>query len=188
MAGSETEICNRALRAIGAERISSLDDAGTNAIACRDEYGPCRDEVLRAHPWNFAMTRASLAALSEAPAWGWERQFQLPADFVRMWRINGDHATTAFRVESGRILTNQATPLGILYIRRPGVGEFDPIFTSALVARLASALALTLKESTQASDYHMKVYRALLRDARAADAAEGTPEPVWQDAFIEARY
>lgn len=185
---SEVDIVNRALRAIGSQRITSLDEATEQAETCRGEYADIRDEVLRSHPWNFAMTRLLLPALSDAPAFGWERQFQLPSDCLRVWRIDAEWRITEFRVESGRILTNAAAPLALLYIRRPQPGDFDPIFVSALVHRLAAALALSLKESASASELQMKLYRAIMRDARAADATEGTPEQPWQDDFIVARY
>lgn len=188
MAGSETELCNRALRAVGADPIVDLIDTNVRAATCRDEYPAVRNEVLRAHPWNCAMKRIGLAALSEGPAWGFDYQYELPPDCLRVWRINSSHPLTAFRVEGRRVLTSQTAPLEILYIGIPEVGKFDPLLESAIVARLAAALATTLKESQSSSDAHWKRYRDLLREARAIDAHEGTPEDPWQDAFVEARF
>jgi hypothetical protein len=67
---SETSICNSALTRIGAARITSLTDDSKQARACTASYALMRDEVLRSHPWNSAISRASVASLADAPAFG----------------------------------------------------------------------------------------------------------------------
>ena len=62
---SEVDIANRALQKLGAESIVSLTQDSENARACNLCYEPIRDAELRAHPWNFAIKRASLAADSK---------------------------------------------------------------------------------------------------------------------------
>ena len=84
---SETSICNSALTRIGAARITSLTDDSKQARACTASYALMRDEVLRSHPWNSAISRASVASLADAPAFGYDNQFQLPADCLRMLEV-----------------------------------------------------------------------------------------------------
>jgi len=56
--GSPVGIANIALSKVGATRIVSFTENTENARLLNSIYGTIRDEVLRAHPWNFAVTRA----------------------------------------------------------------------------------------------------------------------------------
>lgn len=61
MAVTETDICNRALQRIGAQRIADMDTDTTDpGTACASAYDHIRDEVLRSHPWNCAVERGSV--------------------------------------------------------------------------------------------------------------------------------
>ena len=75
---TEVSICSNALRRLGDDPITSLTDNTERARLCNSFYEDTRDAVLRLHPWNFAITRTSLAKLSDAPAYGFSNQFSLP--------------------------------------------------------------------------------------------------------------
>ena len=62
MATSVIEICNNALVDLGEEPITSLADNTKAARLCNQRWPAVRDAVLRAHPWNCAVTLARLAA------------------------------------------------------------------------------------------------------------------------------
>ena len=84
---SATDICNRALSRVGEARITSLTDDSKQARACNGAYTHIRDEVFRAHPWNSVITRAKLAKLADAPAFGYDAHYQLPADCLRVVEV-----------------------------------------------------------------------------------------------------
>ena len=67
---TEVSICSNALRRLGDDPITSLTDDTERARLCNSFYTDARDAVLRCHPWNFAITRTSLAQLSDTPAYG----------------------------------------------------------------------------------------------------------------------
>jgi len=68
--GSSVGIANIALSKIGAQRIVSFSENTENARLLNAIYGTIRDEVLRAHPWNFAITRTAPALAYSLPnAW-----------------------------------------------------------------------------------------------------------------------
>ena len=75
---TEVSICANALRRLGDDPITSLTDDTERARLCNAFYAPARDLVLRAHPWNFAITRATLAQLSDTPAFEYSYQYALP--------------------------------------------------------------------------------------------------------------
>lgn len=188
MTTSRTEIANRALDAIGADTIGSINDLTKPAQLCNRLFSPLRDSLLRRHPWNFASVRAVLPALATGPAWGFANSFQLPADYIRIVRVNVSDPTTPYKVENGTIATNAGAPLGILYVQRiDDPGQFDALFTDALVLALAHDLAKPISNDTTLRAQLGQDLEKALRDARSADSAEGTPDPLWSDTLINAR-
>ena len=77
---TEVSICSNALRRLGDDPITSLTDDSERARLCNAFYEDARDACLRSHPWNFAITRASLTQLSDSPVYGYDYQFALPTD------------------------------------------------------------------------------------------------------------
>jgi len=77
---TDVSICSNALRRLGDAPITSLTDDTERARLCNAFFPDARDTVLRAHPWNFAITRASLPQLSDTPAYGFNYMYALPTD------------------------------------------------------------------------------------------------------------
>lgn len=67
MAVTEVSIANRALSRVGTNNVlTALDGTGNEANRqCYLHYEPCRDALLRAHPWNFAIKRTVLISQAE---------------------------------------------------------------------------------------------------------------------------
>jgi hypothetical protein len=66
MAQSDLTVSNTALALIGAKKITALNDTTTKeAIACNDHVDQCKKELLRMHPWNFAVKRKKLIAFPD---------------------------------------------------------------------------------------------------------------------------
>lgn len=64
MASNDYDIVNMALVRIGANTIESLSDGSRNANAANEVYELLRNELLKAHLWNFATRRAWLDDLT----------------------------------------------------------------------------------------------------------------------------
>jgi hypothetical protein len=77
---TEVSICANALRRLGDDPITSLTDDTERARLCNAFYTDARDAVLRSHPFNFSITRTTLAQLSDTPAYGYDYQYALPTD------------------------------------------------------------------------------------------------------------
>src|SRR3546814_17391527 len=96
-----TGICNSALAKIGAARVSALDEGSKNASLCAELYEKCRDDLLRAHSWNFAMARTKLAQDAEAPAFGPRHAYALPADWARKGGVEGKRVSVRGELGGG---------------------------------------------------------------------------------------
>lgn len=184
---SAVQICNRALDILGADPILSLADNSEAGRLCNRNYAPVRDAVLRAYPWNAAMRRASLPALAEPPAWGFARAYELPADAVRLWRVE-DEGLADWRLEGRRILTDLGPPLRILYLGRlDDPGALDPLMGEAIAARLAADLAYRMTGSVSLGSQAWSLYQAKLAEARRVDAQEGPGDALIARDWLDAR-
>lgn len=187
---STVSICNRALDLLGADPITSLEDGSKAANLCQRNFEPSADSVLRLYPWNAALRRARLAALTETPAWGYRYQYQLPqgpepALCLRLLEVDGDDD---YRVEGRRILSDSAAPLDILYIGRiVDVASYDPLLAEAVAAKLAVHLAGNLTESAARIEAARDYLRAVLAEAKSTDAQEGSSGDLLVDAWLAAR-
>ena len=191
---TETEIANRALQIIGAKRIAAYGETtskeGREISAAWDRI---RQSELRKYPWNFAITRASIAASVSAPEWGFDQCFEKPAGCLRIIEVNGSREASDYQVESLSngtqvIVCDFSAPLEVRYIRDvTNVGEWDAIFCEAFAARLAQALAPTIADSTTKTQMGAAEYKDAISEARQCDAIENPPEDRYEDTWNEAR-
>jgi hypothetical protein len=192
MASSEVTICNLALGKLGAGTIIALDEESTEARACKLHYAPTRDEVLRHHLWNFAITRVSLVLEAEPPAFEWSYQYELPTDCLRVIEVNGWQSGStprSWEVEGRRLMSNSNTA-EIRYVRRvTDCNLFDAIFVEALSLKLASKISRPLNgSSTMASEFLTEYEKITGGRARRVDAFESDPvrRPAWKDSDLVA--
>ena len=184
---SVVEICNRALSRVGEARITALTDDTKQARACNGAYSFVRDEVLRAHPWNCAIKRASLAKLSDAPTFGYDAQYQLPSDCLRVVEVYD--TKLPWVVEGRKLLSDEGTPLKMRYVRREeDPNTMDSMLVSAIAARLAMELCEELTQSNTKRERAAVEYEAILARAKGADGQEQSPMPFEEDAWVTARY
>ena len=178
----ETTICNLALGMLGQNAIMSLDDASQAARFCKQFYTHTRDAVLQTAQWNFAIKRASLSRLADAPISGWQYQYQLPTDHLRVIELNGADVSARFgefSIEGNRLLTDDDGAV-IRYISRvEDANLFDALFIETLATKLASKLAKPLTGNAQeAQALTTELVRLSGPAARRADAVEGKPKPI----------
>jgi hypothetical protein len=187
MAVSNVKIANMALTQLGTQRIYNLTDTTQAAIVCNLVFDRVRDEVLRAHEWNFAIERQELVALSEGPITeDWQYQYQLPVDPPCLKVLNMPDARTAtWRIEGDKLLTNES-PVIIRYIKQVTDPRFyDSLFIKAFAYRLAADIAPTLIKDVQKKTLMEQLYIDALKEAKLIDVEEGkeaNPRPVaWNE-------
>lgn len=186
-------ICNEALIRLGSPTITDLTDSQPEAVKCNAIYADMRDNLLRCHPWNFALKRQKLALESGAPAFGYSRRFALPADFIRAVAVydrdTAEGAPPAYRLEGLKILTD-AGAVYLLYVSRiVDPNMMPPDFRHALSIHIAAELAGNLAESTVLREALQEEFRReALPMARAADALEDAPRTMPESDWVTVRY
>jgi hypothetical protein len=182
MATTFVEIANRAITFLGGDTISSLDDDTKEGRACKRLYEQTRDQLLRDHPWNFAVKRASLAANTTAPEYEYTNAFDFPDGTLRILDVE---TAEEWAVEGRQIVTDAAAPLQIVYIERvTDPNLFDAKFIEAYALRLAADIAYDITASQTVATNAETKYSSSLQEARLIDAQESlsASEQSWLDA------
>mgnify|MGYP003643662765 FL=1 len=168
---SVVDICNGALNQLGASTIISLTEDSKNARLCNARFTQVRDSIFRSHPWNCLQKRVQLAADTATPAWGFTKQYTLPADCLRLLTIL-DYDSD-YKVEGRKILTDNSS-LKILYIGRiEDPNEYDELLRETLSAALAADIAYAITSSNPLTANMYNLLRDKLREARFVDSTEG---------------
>ena len=196
---SVVDICNEAMDLLGAATITSLNENSKEARLCNRKFDTVRDAVLRAHPWNVAISRAALAANSTPPAFGFTYKFPLPTDpyclrVLSFWNSNVNNELAAydsnimFKIEGRSILSNE-NDCRIVYISRvTDTEQFDPLLSTTIAHRLAADTAYAITGSNSVSQQMFALYESRLKEAKGVDSMEGYPEQPVADYFIDIRY
>jgi len=196
---SVVDICNEAMDLLGAATITALTENSKEARLCNRRFETVRDAVLRAHPWNAAITRASLAKDTDAPAFGFTSQFTLPTDpyclrVLSFWNSNVDSEIAAYdsqvmyKIEGRKILSNE-TSCKITYLARvTDTEQYDSLLSNAIAHKLAAETAYAITGSTSVSQNMQQLYDLRLREARSIDAMEGYPDQIIADDFVNIRF
>lgn len=184
---SVVDICNKTMDKLGHSPITSLTDGNKAANLCDRNWPLVRDQVLRDHPWNFAVTRATLAPSATAPDWGFLYQHQMPTGLLKLLEIR-DLQPDDYQVEGRKILADD----DVLYIRyiaqitEPNL--YDALFIDCAAARLTFELCESLTQSNTKKEAAWQEYQDSLDRAKRADAMENPTSEYEEDDWITVRY
>lgn len=196
---SNVEIANRALTKLGARRIISLEDDTKEGREVKSMFTIVRDAELRKFNWRFSIKRASLAALADAPAFGYSYQYRVPSDYLKWVQIGDwypgadltDYVgadTSEYAFEGGVILTDNVAPLHLRYVSRvEDPTLFDALFVESFACKLAMELAEPLTQSSTKRDQARGEYKDAIADAVRNNAIEVPPTKVADDTWILTR-
>ena len=196
---STTEIVNAALTLLGEARVLSIDDNTKPAREAKAIYEIARRSLMSSYDWSFAKARAQLPALADAPAFGYSYAYQIPTDCLRLVRVGDFYMgadltdyrgapTEEFTIEGRQILTDEGSPLNVVYISdvdSPSV--FSAPFVACFAADLAQKLAEPLTQSESKRDMAMAAFKDALRSAIRANAIELPPSKLADDEWVLSR-
>lgn len=170
---SPVSICNLALTVLGADRITAMSDNSENARRLTAIYDYCLEDVLRSHPWNFAIVRQQLARLSTTPVFGYDYEFQLPGDCLRVVEVNdGTNLITDFKIEGRKLLSSNDSVLVKFIAKISDPNQFTSQFIFVFSSRLASEIAYAVTNNKATAELITNIYAARLQQAKETDAQE----------------
>lgn len=196
---SVIQVANRALTKLGSSRITSLTDDNKAARSISSCFEDLRDDELRTSRWQFAMRRTTLAALATAPTFGYQYQYALPADFLRLDMINDEYPAAVmdnyigsevfdYTIEGNVILTDIGAPLKLRYIARiEDPNQWDVNFREMLASRIAMEICEDLTQSDTKKQAAQKDYSRAKTNAIRMGAIEKPPTVPPDNSWIVSR-
>jgi hypothetical protein len=192
---SAIDIANQALTTLGADRIISFSDGTTEADVMATIYEPQKKAFLRAYPWNFAIKRAKLAQLADAPVNEYQYQYALPDDFIKLLNLyKGDYQTvrehdeqSEYQIEGRRILSN-STNLYLKYVYDVVESQFEAAAEMAFVAKLAAEASYPLQGSPGNQQTLLQIAELKMVEARTSDNLEAGTEIFRTTRLDQVRY
>jgi hypothetical protein len=189
---SEVDISNSCFRKIGVrQKIGSFDEGTPAANFAADRYEELRDELLRAHSWNFAMKRAALAQVATDPVFEYDRAYQLPSDWLRTVRVFDNDAGAGYidyREEDGKILASREA-LWLLYVYEvTGPNAMTPDFREALAYKMAIEAAVDLVGSRNLSETMEVRFEKSFVKAMGTDAQSDGPRRLPRGTWVTRRF
>lgn len=184
---TQTELANIALGHIGSALIQSIDEVSPAAQHCRRMWNLTRDALLRERPWNFALKRSALSRLGDAPSFGYDSAYALPADYILAVAWNGREAGTGdaeFDIEGATLLADSQSDgdteqAELRYVFRcEQVTAWDASFCRAFSFALAAAIAPSLSSSAGLADSLLNKAEAVTMKAFGPDNLETRPRVV----------
>lgn len=165
-------------------------NAGLQLRACYDEM---LDEVLGAHPWDFAKDLQALTAESPPPAFGFAFRYRIPKGdpyWIRPHMLDDKRypPEAQWQEVAGFIHTDEPGPLYVIGIKRvTDPALFSSYFVNTLAHRLAIQVGPALGVPDTRLDVVEKAFDKLLMNARSVDGQTGQPGPPEEGEFLSAR-
>lgn len=188
------QIANAAIRKVGGEPILSLEDNVKSARLLKAMFETVRDQEIAAYRWKFAIQRAELPALADAPVFGYSKAYPLPSDFLALVQINDIPWLGRWRgkplwsIEARQILTDFPAPLRIRYLSRiTDYGLYPPLFVEVLACKLAIEACESLTQSNTKKQNLWQEYEQAVSRARTQDAIEKAPDIIPDGSWLQAR-
>jgi hypothetical protein len=190
---TKTEICNLALKRIGAKRITNFDtDQIQEAQECRLFYQHTVNSMLSMFDWPFARARQSLSESTDTPAFEWDHRYVLPNDFLSFRAVypvyDEDDIEDRPVIEGNYLLTNEDS-VDLKYTKKCDESEFTDLFIEVLALQLALKLipsicgtkATSLTESVE-RDFYRK-YNSVR--ARILTTENQSGQSTWNNARVK---
>lgn len=176
-------VSNEALALCNKEQIQSFKEGSQQSLQCSTLLPAIISRVLFERDWKCARKRSKIAPDLDMPSFGYEFQYSLPNDFLRVVDINAED----WSLEGDKILSDEK-PLEIIYIAFPSSpSSLNAELRSAIVYYLASEIGLTLtSDSSIVSTYRSLAESELQRAKLNESAGEKDLLPVfnnWREHF-----
>ena len=188
MANSKFDICNKALVLVGANTITSFNQATTESKVANNLYESTLENLLTRCRWRFASKQKQLSKNTTNPDARYESSYAMPNDALVIHTITVSDDVIKYDIYGGNIFTNTTSSDTLIsdYTFQPSESDFL-LFTQTLVFELASLFAGAIARNDQLSELYHKRAVAQLAVSRALDSQQQTTRNLDLDRFRNVR-
>jgi hypothetical protein len=185
------------LRKIGANKtIGSFTEGTPNANFMNDRFAEARDDLLRSHPWNFAVQRAILAQSSVTPTSGFDYQYPLPSGWLRtlgVWDNDAEAGALPYREENsstdGNVIVTDASDVYLKYVAQiTDANIMTADFRECLACKLAVDAAIGIANSNTMRELMMVDLDSKMMQAKSTDSLGDRPGKLARGTWVSRRF
>lgn len=155
---SETkfDICNKALVLVGANIITSFDEATTESTVAGQLYESTLEAMLTRVRWRFAAKQIQLSFQSVAPLGRYKSAYLSPPDALLIHTVTVNDNVIAYDRYENKIFTDTGSGDTLIcdYTFQPSEAEFPPYFKQCMVFELASLFAGAIARNDSLSELY----------------------------------
>lgn len=187
---TKIQVYRLAAAAVGSgTQITDPADDITIARSITGVWDLSRRAAIREGSWNFAMFRDRPAALSATPEFGFDYQFALPANTLRLIEVQvAGIQLVDYQLEAGKILCDESGPIDVrclVDVTEPA--SWDDLFAATFAKRIAWEIGTKIAGSAFDKAKVWQDYQDGLRASRRVDAMENPPIEQDESDWILAR-
>jgi hypothetical protein len=183
------KIINKTFFKLGQDPLQSLNSAEKRMVAALMNFEDTRDELQSTYPWKFCTARARLTAFTApdengqpvpvSPEFGYKYKFLLPRNYLRLYECEqlgytwNSPQEALPPMEGDFLLSNNAGPLNIIYIRKiTEEHKWPPAFREAYACLLAEKLCFAVQQSPAYKLILKNDFKEAIAGARRIDAMQ----------------
>ncbi len=175
---SETrfDICNKALVLVGANIITSFDEATTESTVAGQLYESTLEAMLTRIRWRFATKQLQLSYQATAPLGRFKSAYQLPADALLIHTVTVNDNVIAFDRYGDKIFADTGSNDTLIcdYTFQTSEAEFPSYFKQCMVFELASLFAGAIARNDNLSTLYQQRAIAQIAIAKSTDSQAQT--------------
>ena len=175
---SETrfDICNKALVLVGANIITSFDEATTASTVAGQLYESTLEAMLTRIRWRFATKQLQLSYQATAPLGRFKSAYQLPADALLIHTVTVNDNVIAFDRYGDKIFADTGSNDTLIcdYTFQTSEAEFPSYFKQCMVFELASLFAGAIARNDNLSTLYQQRAIAQIAIAKSTDSQAQT--------------
>jgi hypothetical protein len=188
MPATDVSICSNAALMLGAKPINDLNENTDRARLASNLFPAVRNYVLRRHPWNCCVKRVVLSPDLTPPAFDWAFQYTLPEDYLRTLAVGEHGAEAEFSIESGKLMCDE-NPVRLRYVwRNENPATWDDMLVWGMTVSMKAVMAYGITQSASMEAVVEDALKDVLKQARAVDGQDETPQTFGDSPLLAARY
>ena len=189
VASSGIDICSRALILIGANPITSFQDATTEANVAVNVYEDVARAALVKSRFRFATNQEKLPLLTSVPTGRFDVAHQLPTDLLMLHAVTVNDNPIEYSVYGDKVFSDSATTDELIadYTFRANEKTWPSYFTLAVEYSLAIIFATSIARDSSLATLMQTQAERMMAKARNLDSQQQTTRKLTSSRFITSR-